>query len=259
MGEVAMKITFLICSFFFLKTQFEDGELVLTTHRLFWGRVGDIAKAAVCLCLHMKYIISVSDEQASNFIFGRKTRLILHLRPAANDKMPGPLENSGNTFIKLSGKHGIVPEFANALRETLQARVWEVKTKTNHDNDRNASSIENINREAKLRMRTGIGGIENAINKKTKETDENIALAFQDLRVLMGMAKEMVAISRVISEKICSQKGEISNDETVRFKSYLLSLGIEDPVTREGSSSESEYFKSLSEQLCIILLDPLEV
>lgn len=234
---------------------------MLTTHRLFWGRPGDIAKAAVCLCLQLKYVISVSEEQASNFIFGRKTRLILHLRKHFENKLPGPLDSSANSFIKLSGKHGILPEFSNSLRETLQAKVWEVEMNQKHDNYQTKclTPEESFTREAKLRMRTGIGGIEKAIEQKTKETDENIALAFQDLGVLMGMAKDMVETSRIISDKIRSQKGEVSNDETVRFKSYLLSLGIDDPVTREGYSNVSEYYKSLADQLCIMLLDPLEV
>ncbi|XP_065369947.1 vacuolar protein-sorting-associated protein 36-like [Calliphora vicina] len=243
------------------KTQFEEGDLVLTSHRLFWGRAGDIAKAAVCLCLNLKYVISVSEEQASNFIFGRKTRLILHLRQPDSNKLPGPLDNSTNAFIKLSGKHGVLPEFSIALKETLEAKFWNVKPISNEIENNQKEDVthqDNITRETRLRMRTGIGGIEKAIEQKTKETDENIALAFQDLRVLMGMAKEMVCISRVICDKIRSQKGDISNDETVRFKSYLLSLGIDDPVTREGFSNESEYYKSLAEQLCIMLLDPLE-
>ena len=178
------------------------------------------------------------------------------MRQPANGKLPGPLDNSKNNFIKLSGKHGVLPEFMNALKETIQAKIWEVKM----DSDQISTDVnEKATREEKLRMRTGIGGIEKAIQQKTKETDDNIALAFQDLKVLMGMAKDMVLISRIISDKIRSQKGEISNDETVRFKSYLLSLGIKDPVTRDGFTTDSEYYKSLSEQLCNILLDPLEV
>ncbi|KAM7356097.1 vacuolar protein sorting 36 [Cochliomyia hominivorax] len=242
------------------KTNFEEGDLVLTTHRLLWGKTGDIAKAAVCLSLNLKYVVSVNEEQASNFLFGRKTRLILHLRQPDGNKLPGPSDNSTNAFLKLSGKHGILPEFSNALRETLNAKIWYIKI-SNKRIDQMEDEVSpgvNITREARLRMRTGIGGIEKALEQKTKETDENIALAFQDLKVLMGMAKDMVNISRIISEKIRSQKGEISNDETVRFKSYLLSLGIEDPVTREGYSDESEYYKSLANQICMMLLDPLE-
>jgi len=75
----------------------------------------------------------------------------------------------------------------------------------------------------------------------------------------MAMAKDMVGVSKTISSKIREQKGEISDDETVRFKSYLMSLGIDDPVTRENFTSNSAYFSSLARQICEMLLDPLEV
>lgn len=233
----------------------------MTSHRMFWGRPGDIARAVVCLCLNLKYIVSVSEEQASNFIFGRKTRLILHLRPPASDKQPGPMDNSNSAFIKLSGKHGVLPEFANALRETIQARIWEVQMPTtNHQLGQNSGSPQTAPaNKIKLRHHAGIGGIEKAIEEESKATDENIALAFQDLRVLMAMAKDMVAISRSISNNIRTKRGEISDDETVRFKSYLLSLGIDDPVTRDDYASESDYYNNLAQQLGAMMLDPLEV
>lgn len=55
------------------------------------------------------------------------------------------------------------------------------------------------------------------------------------------------------------KQGDITEDETVRFKSYLLSLGIDDPVTRGAYSNQNEYFKSLSRQLAQILEDPIKV
>jgi len=45
-------------------------------------------------------------------------------------------------------------------------------------------------------------GIERGINEKQRATDESISAAFQDLNRLMGMAKDMVALSRSISSKI---------------------------------------------------------
>jgi len=41
------------------------------------------------------------------------------------------------------------------------------------------------------------------------------------------------------------KQGEISEDETVQFKSYLMSLGIDDPVTRDNFKSSSQYYASL--------------
>lgn len=54
------------------------------------------------------------------------------------------------------------------------------------------------------------------------------------------------------------RQGDITQDETVRFKSYLLSLGIDDPVTRDAYQSDSQYFKKLANQLNEILLQPIE-
>lgn len=207
-------------------------------------------------------MISLSEETASSYFFGRKIRYILYLREPPPDKAPGPIDYSPHSHIKLSGKNGLTQEFGSALRQTIEARIWEVLVIPNPlsvaSNSQNSRSGDNT-AQLRLKMRTGIGGIERSIEAKAKETDENIALAFQDLNVLMAMAKDMVAISKVISTKIREQKGEISDDETVRFKSYLLSLGIEDPVTRENFSSNSDYFRSLAQQICELLLDPIEV
>ena len=54
-------------------------------------------------------------------------------------------------------------------------------------------------------------------------------------------------------------QGDITEDETVRFKSYLLSLGIEDPVTRDAFRSESQYHRTLAQQLATILEQPIKV
>ncbi|KAG8337684.1 Vacuolar protein-sorting-associated protein 36 [Homalodisca vitripennis] len=55
------------------------------------------------------------------------------------------------------------------------------------------------------------------------------------------------------------KQGEITEDETVRFKSYLLSLGIDDPVTRDSCRNESQFHKSLAKQLAEFLKQPIEI
>jgi EAP30/Vps36 family. len=55
------------------------------------------------------------------------------------------------------------------------------------------------------------------------------------------------------------RQGDITEDETVRFKSYLLSLGIDDPVTRNDFRSENQYYKELARQLADILEQPIMV
>lgn len=47
--------------------------------------------------------------------------------------------------------------------------------------------------------------------------------------------------------------------QTIRFKSYLLSMGIANPVTRETYGSGTQYHMQLAKQLAGILQAPLEV
>ncbi|XP_035912647.1 vacuolar protein-sorting-associated protein 36 [Anopheles stephensi] len=241
------------------KTNYEDGELVLTSHRLLWGRNGEIARGGSCLELKLRYVTAVDEEEASSMLFGRKKRIILRLRDVAPDKKPGPMDLSCSSFVKLSGRNGVDVAFVQALHSTLAARVWAVADETAGTRPSQPEvPVAGTSTDPNLRqLRIGIMGIERNLAEKQKQTDANISLAFKDLGKLMGMAKDMVAITNAVSAKIRERQGEISEDETVRFKSYLLSLGIDDPVTRDGTRSNSEYFLKLSRQLCEMLLDPI--
>ena len=55
------------------------------------------------------------------------------------------------------------------------------------------------------------------------------------------------------------KQGEVSDDETVAFKSYLLSLGIDDPVTRETHGSAQSYYRELAKEVCRVLDAPVKV
>ena len=47
--------------------------------------------------------------------------------------------------------------------------------------------------------------------------------------------------------------------QTVRFKSYLSSLGIPDPVTRETHGTGDKYFRELAKQISSFMETPLKV
>lgn len=160
-------------------------------------------------------------------------------------KLIGPFENSKSSFIKLSGKNGLDSNFVCALNETISAKVWEINNEVKE------------NEIPKIKLRTGIVGIERNLQEKQKNTDDTINLAFQDLNKLMILAKDMVAVSKSISTRIRERQGDISEDETIRFKSYLMSLGIDDPVTKENSQSNTEFNLNLSNQICQMLLDAI--
>ncbi|RZF46089.1 hypothetical protein LSTR_LSTR004802 [Laodelphax striatellus] len=227
-----------------VKTSYQGGELVLTNYRLLWGEPGDISKCLKCLSLPLSYIVFV-EEQHSETFFSKSKKLIIHLAEPEKGRGLSPLYNS-NTFIKLSFKDDLDSHFLISLNEAIAARAWE-RIRVSPQ----ASSSQGI------KLRAGIVGIERGIQQKQKATDENISAAFEDLNKLMSMANDMVKISKAISSKIREKQGDITEDETVRFKSYLLSLGINDPVTRNSFNSENQYYQSLARQLAEIMEQPI--
>ncbi|KAH9382640.1 hypothetical protein HPB48_023193 [Haemaphysalis longicornis] len=72
-------------------------------------------------------------------------------------------------------------------------------------------------------------------------------------------AKEMVALSKSISQKLKEKGSSLSDDETIMFKSHLLSLGISDPVTKSAYGSSNTYHRELAKQLAEVLEQPVRV
>ncbi|XP_046394760.1 vacuolar protein-sorting-associated protein 36 [Ischnura elegans] len=224
------------------KTSFEGGILELTSHRIIWSRPPNTR-----LLLALTYVIFVEEER-SGFGFSKSTKYILHLSEPLPGKPPGPVNRSVFNHIKIAFKEKIDSDFIALLRETLETRKWEVKP---------VAAVQNSAKVQPIKIRTGIVGIERQIHEKHKETDESISKAFQDLSKLMVMAKDMVNISRNISQKIREKQGDISEDETVKFKSYLLSLGIDDPVTRTSFKNDSQFHRELAKQIAEMLVGPV--
>lgn len=231
-----------------MQTIFEDGELTLSTHRIFWGKAGEFSRGSNIIQLRLQYVKSLDEEIGSSMFFGKKKRLILRLNEVTSGKNPGPMEYSKASYIKFSGPNGISANFIQALNETMLARVYEINEQ--------AQSPSNTPR---IKQRSGIVGIEKSIQEKQKQTDENISVAFQDLNKLIGMAKEMVNVSKSISQKIRDRQSDASEDETQKFKILLMSLGIDDPVTKENFTSNTEYLRSLGNEICQSLLDVMTV
>ncbi|XP_072576202.1 vacuolar protein-sorting-associated protein 36 isoform X3 [Vulpes vulpes] len=178
------------------------------------------------------------EEQAAGI--GKSAKIVVHLHPPPSNKEPGPFQSSKNSYIKLSFKeHGQI-EFYRRLSEEMTQRRWE--------NMPVSQSLQTNRGPQPGRIRAvGIVGIERKLEEKRKETDKNIS-----------EAKEMVELSKSIANKIKDKQGDITEDETIRFKSYLLSMGIANPVTRETYGSGTQYHMQLAKQLAGILQGPLE-
>ncbi|XP_006083635.1 vacuolar protein-sorting-associated protein 36 isoform X2 [Myotis yumanensis] len=228
------------------KIKFDAGTLLLSTHRLIWR---DQRNHECCMAIPLSQIVFIEEQAAG---IGKSAKIVVHLHPAPPNKELGPLQSSKNSYIKLSFKeHGQI-EFYRRLSEEMTQRRWE--------NMPVSQSFQTNRGPQPGRIRAvGIVGIERKLEEKRKETDKNISEAFEDLSKLMVKAKEMVELSKSIANKIKDKQGDITEDETIRFKSYLLSMGIANPVTRETYGSGTQYHMQLAKQLAGILQAPLEL
>ncbi|XP_058293926.1 vacuolar protein-sorting-associated protein 36 isoform X2 [Hylobates moloch] len=222
------------------KIKFDTGTLLLSTHRLIWR---DQKNHECCMAILLSQIVFIEEQAAG---IGKSAKIVVHLHPAPPNKEPGPFQSSKNSYIKLSFKeHGQI-EFYRRLSEEMTQRRWE--------NMPVSQSLKTNRGPQPGRIRAvGIVGIERKLEEKRKETDKNISEAFEDLSKLMIKAKEMVELSKSIANKIKDKQGDITEDETIRFKSYLLSMGIANPVTRETYGSGTQYHMQLAKQLAGIL------
>ncbi|KAK4887663.1 hypothetical protein RN001_003934 [Aquatica leii] len=235
------------------KTSFEGGEIVITSHRVIWGRPGAIALGQMCLSLPISLVVFIEEESPSAFSFSRSRKILLHLKEPSPDRNEGPQPSSIYNFVKLSFREGFSTDVTGVLNDCMQKKKWE----WGQNQQQVVAGTSAKPSPYRIKLRTGIAGIERGIQEKQKQTDESISLAFQDLSKLMSMAKDMVNLSNMISTKIREKQGDITEDETVRFKSYLLSLGIEDPVTRDAYKSDNQYYRSLAKQICDIIETPI--
>ncbi|KAK6976532.1 vacuolar protein-sorting-associated protein 36 [Biomphalaria glabrata] len=229
------------------KTAFTNGIAILTTHRLMWR---DQKNRNCVISLPLSNISSL-DEQPSGFT--KSAKIIVHLTPAVPGRPPGPVTYSCHNFIRLSFRELGQREFLQYMKEEIQKKKWEAETAP-------IPSASNSGGSSNLlpRQRAGIMGIERSIQQRNKETNKNISQAFQDLRNLMEKAKEMVTLSKTIATKIKDKQGEITEDETVKFKSYLLSMGIPNPVTKETHGTGDKYYSELAKELSSVLAKQIQ-
>uniref|UniRef100_A0A8C5A9T8 Vacuolar protein-sorting-associated protein 36 n=1 Tax=Gadus morhua TaxID=8049 RepID=A0A8C5A9T8_GADMO len=203
------------------KAKLDVGVVLLTTHRLIWR---DHKNHECCIALSLSQIIYFEEQAAG---IGKSAKIVIHLYPVTANKEPGPYQQSKFPYIKLSFKeHGQIevgPMDTEWDRTILLCTVFK-------------SSMNPLPLSSYMRVCVMMS--------------ESLVVSFK--------AKEMVELSRSIANKIKDKHGDITEDETIRFKSYLLSMGIANPVTRETHGSGTNYHMQLAKQLGDMLLAPLE-
>ncbi|CAN8032833.1 unnamed protein product [Ixodes persulcatus] len=213
------------------KSPFVGGELVLSSHQVYW--IGSSERQR--LGLHLSLVIFIEEQSAT---WSKSPKIVAHLSAPIEDKHVGAVQSSPFNYVRFSFRSGGASEFYQEMQKALQKKDW--------------LKMPTVDLRGK-KIRTGIVGIERQIQAKHDEADKNISAAFEDLSNLMDMAKEMVSLSKSISQKLKEKGSSLTDDETITFKSHLLSLGISDPVTKSMYGSGSTYHKELAKQLAQVL------
>jgi ESCRT-II complex subunit VPS36 len=104
----------------------------------------------------------------------------------------------------------------------------------------------------------GVGARVAREKKEIEKSETSIKEAFKgDLEELKSRAKQMVALSEAFTARL--KKGEVSDADTAEFQSYVVSLGISDPVTKKAcGGSENKFHRELAVELGRFLAEPIE-
>lgn len=216
------------------KTPFLGGDLTLTSHQVYWT-----GPEKQRISLHLGLVVLIEEQSGS---WSKSAKIVAHVSPPRDEKHVGVVQSSAFDYVRFSFRSGGASEFYQEMQNALQRKDW--------------LKMPTVDSRGK-KIRTGIVGIERQIQAKHDEADKNISAAFEDLSKLMDMAKEMVALSKSISQKLKEKGSSLTDDETIMFKSHLLSLGISDPVTKSAYASSSTYHRELAKQLAEVLEQPV--
>ncbi|KAF9359742.1 Vacuolar protein-sorting-associated protein 36 [Mortierella sp. AD094] len=136
----------------------------------------------------------------------------------------------------------------------MAVKAWESKPKPRPVEATRSSSSNLVSDPASASPTIkfgGISGIMRTAETNKKATDETLSQAFQDLQGLMDKAAEMVALAETISNRV-AKSNTMNTEDTATFKTYLLSMGIASPVTKDTAGAV--FHKELARELAEFIL-----
>ncbi|KAG0243626.1 hypothetical protein BGW41_001837 [Actinomortierella wolfii] len=173
----------------------------------------------------------------------------------AGYKSKSDVDDKDKNSVKLSFRGGGSTNFYSTLRSTMAARAWERKPKvmapqTSKPKEQVADTTPQMPRVG------GISSIIRSVETSQKQTEETLSSAFQDLQALMDKAADMVTLAETMSKRLARSNSALNKEETATFKSYLLSMGIAAPVTKDTAGAV--FHKELARELAEFILPIVE-
>uniref|UniRef100_A0A915DFQ6 Vacuolar protein-sorting-associated protein 36 n=1 Tax=Ditylenchus dipsaci TaxID=166011 RepID=A0A915DFQ6_9BILA len=239
------------------QSAFEQGTVSLTLQRVIWA---DSTTPDCRLILHHSLVEKIDKQNKT--MFGKGGKIIATVKPVPAGQPPGPVAASGFHSLRFVFRNGGEEEFYKRYLEALSRQTWKRTSSSSSSAGSRNSHMTNMHNTSgsggsASGRNVGILGIEKRLAEQHQKAHESISQAFEDMSKLMEQAREMVNLSKNITERIRLKQGEITDDETIKFKSYLLSLGVSDPVTKSSFGTGAVYFEKLAQELTSVLLQPI--
>ncbi|KAL7750991.1 Vacuolar protein-sorting-associated protein 36 [Sorochytrium milnesiophthora] len=169
--------------------------------------------------------------------------------------------------VKLSFRKGGLQNVHSALKLALGRQAWKQFSAQSEESSRRSQQTSTAQPVSAERGSPAAGGVAAIITRNEQQVKQNEATlqnAFQDLDALMAKAADMVKLAESISSKLksnaaastaasSSSQDDISTEETIQFRDFLVNLGITSGgvITKEGSGSS--YHRELAKELVMFL------
>eukprot|EP00038_Savillea_parva_P019764 m.28776 g.28776 ORF g.28776 m.28776 type:complete len:401 (-) comp4545_c0_seq1:210-1412(-) len=225
------------------RSAFEHGTITLTAHQLYWTDVQG-AHGNKTIELHLSHVTGVETQLASLFS-NASPKVVLQLSPiTSTERASRPMFEWVRATVRANHcKLGFTSKdtaehVTQMIKDVVAAAAWKsVKV---------AAS-----------KRYGVSARVARDKQEIEKSESSIREAFQgDLEELKRRAKDMVKLSEQFTAKV--RKGEVSDSDTAEFQSYVVSLGISDPITKKAcGGNESKFHRELATELATFLAEPI--
>eukprot|EP00035_Acanthoeca_spectabilis_P035968 m.37123 g.37123 ORF g.37123 m.37123 type:complete len:396 (-) comp7652_c0_seq1:114-1301(-) len=225
------------------RSAFENGTITLATQRISWTDNGG-AHGGRTIELHLQHIVSV-DVQLPSFLSSSSPKVVLKLTKVTEiERRQRPMSewvratvHADHCKMSFSSKD-TAERVAGMIKDVVGAAAWKSVT-------------------VAASQKYGVGARVAREKKEIEESESSIQEAFRgDLEELKSRAKQMVSLSEAFTSKL--KKGEVSDADTAEFQSYIVSLGISDPVTKNAcGGSENKFHRELAAELGRFLAEPI--
>ncbi|KAI6176882.1 Vacuolar protein-sorting-associated protein 36 [Aphelenchoides bicaudatus] len=237
------------------QSTFDQGTASLTLQRVIWA---DALNPDTRLILHHSLVERIDRHHKT--MFGRGGKIIVTLKPISSAHVQqGPVAASGSNSLRFVFRNGGEEDFYKRYADALNRKTW---ARTSSSSSSGGSSRNSNVHSGSISGQSGQRAV--VMERRTEHPNkiqESISQAFEDLSSLMNSANGLVNATKILTERLRLGNGEdelIQDEETIKFKTHLLNLGICDAVTKTVFGDEMIYFDKLAEEICGLLLEPLK-